>query len=103
MPSGVTDRPLRILHLEDSVADHELACITLRRANVVYEIHHVDTLVTFIEQLDAEPFDLILADYRLPGFTALDAWSVVAQRESHPLSFCCPVPSARQRLWTQCG
>ncbi|WP_284402663.1 ATP-binding protein [Acidovorax sp. SUPP2825] len=84
MPSGVTDRPLRILHLEDSVADHELACITLRRANVVYEIHHVDTLTSFMERLDAEPFDLILADYRLPGFTALDAWSVVAQREPHP-------------------
>ncbi len=84
MDSGVPNKPLRILHLEDSVVDHELACLTLRRAGVVCVIRHADSLETLAHWLDTEPFDLILADYRLPGFTALDAWSAVSQRIDHP-------------------
>ncbi|MDA8455889.1 histidine kinase [Acidovorax sp. GBBC 3334] len=84
MASGVTVKPLRILHLEDSPADHALACITLRRANGMYEIRHADTMESFIAWLGAERFDLILADYRLPGFTALDAWQFVEGRGDAP-------------------
>ncbi|MDT0140711.1 ATP-binding protein [Acidovorax sp. PRC11] len=84
MASGVTVKPLRILHLEDSPADHALACITLRRANGMYEIRHADTMETFTAWLDAERFDLVLADYRLPGFTALDAWRIVSARADAP-------------------
>ncbi|CAM3780161.1 ATP-binding protein [Paracidovorax anthurii] len=84
MASGVTVKPLLILHLEDSPADHALACITLRRANGMYEIRHADTMESFIAWLDAESFDLILADYRLPGFTALDVWRIVSGRGNAP-------------------
>ncbi len=80
MDSGAPNKPLRILHLEDSDVDHELACHTLRRAGVLCVIRHADSLETLVRWLDSEPFDLILADYRLPGFTALDAWRVVGQR-----------------------
>lgn len=84
MVSGVMVKPLRILHLEDSPADHALACITLRRANGMYEIRHADTMESFMAWLDAERFDLVLADYRLPGFTALDAWRWVSERGDAP-------------------
>ncbi|WP_053842638.1 hybrid sensor histidine kinase/response regulator [Paracidovorax avenae] len=77
-------KPLRILHLEDSPADHALACITLRRANGMYVIRHADTMESFMAWLDAERFDLVLADYRLPGFTALDAWRWVSERGDAP-------------------
>lgn len=83
MDSGVPNKPLRILHLEDSCVDHELACLTLRRAGVVCVIRHADSLEALTQWLDTETFDLILADYRLPGFTALDAWSLVSQRADH--------------------
>jgi len=79
-----SDQPLNILHLEDSLADHELAARTLRRAGLVGRILRVDSLVDFQHLTDTQAFDVILADYRLPGFTALDAWEHVAQKPQHP-------------------
>lgn len=84
MDSDASDRALRILHLEDSIVDHELACRTLRRAGLVYEMRHADTLEGFIHYVAQEPLDLILADYRLPGFTALDAWEHVSRQPAPP-------------------
>lgn len=78
------DRPLKVLHLEDSTADHELTALALRRGGVQCELQRVDTLAEFQHLIDAHVFDVILADYRLPGFTALDAWSYVAQKPQHP-------------------
>lgn len=69
--------PLRILHLEDSILDHELVKRELQRSTEITEIEHVDTLETFAFALDLAPFDLVLADYQLPGFSALDAWQVM--------------------------
>lgn len=75
----VSDQPLRILHLEDSPADHVLAKLTLQRAKLHCAFQQVDTLQDFRESIRNDPFDLILADYRLQGFTALDAWEHVAK------------------------
>lgn len=78
-----SDRPLRILHIEDSLADHQLARITLQRAGLACDLQHIDTLPS-LQQLDPTGYDLILADYHLPGFTALDAWQYVARQPRHP-------------------
>ncbi len=77
-------RPVRVLHLEDSDADHALVLRTLRRARMDCEVRRADTLEDFSGWLDREPFDVILADYRLPGFTAIDAWRLVDGRPGHP-------------------
>lgn len=63
-----------ILHLEDSLADQRLAKVTLRKAGIACEIVSTDNLSDFIKQLQTQSFDLVLADYYLLGFTALDAW-----------------------------
>ena len=68
-PAGA---PLRVLHLEDSEDDHALTVLQLRRAGVTAELHRVDTLPAFEAAL-ARPWDAILSDYSLPGFTGLDA------------------------------
>lgn len=81
MVSPSPDHALRILHLEDSLADHQLTIVTLRRANMAFTMAHVDTLDDFVQRVTTEPFDVLLADYRLPGFTALDAWQAFAD---HP-------------------
>ena len=78
------DQTLSILHLEDSLADHQLTALVLRRAGLHCDLRRVDSLSEFQHLTDKEPFDIILADYRLPGFTALDAWSHVAQKPQHP-------------------
>ena len=75
----VAGQPLRLLHLEDSLADHVLAKLTLQRARLDCTLQQVDTLQDFCDRTQSESFDLILADYRLQGFTALDAWEHVAK------------------------
>lgn len=48
-----------------------------------FDIVHIDSLQA-LQQLELHAFDLILADYRLPGFTALDVWAHVASQPGHP-------------------
>ena len=84
MVHTVHDRALNILHLEDSFADHELAVVILRRAGLTITVQQVETLADFRRLLSTEAFDLILADYRLPGFTALDAWAVASELVHRP-------------------
>ncbi|WP_137747681.1 ATP-binding protein [Acidovorax sp. NB1] len=84
MVTATSDQTLEILHLEDSLADHELAGRTLRRSGLQCQLRQVDTLSEFQRLTDSGSFDIILADYRLPGFTALDAWAHVAQKPQHP-------------------
>ncbi|MFZ7310201.1 sensor histidine kinase [Comamonas jiangduensis] len=67
-------KPLLLLHLEDSAADQRLAQITLRKAGIICNISCTDNLQDFIKLLQLQRFDLVLADYHLLGFTALDAW-----------------------------
>lgn len=78
------NRPLRILHLEDSVVDHELVRLTLQKSGEPYDLERVETLEEFRQQIQALSFDVILADYRLPGFTALDAWHILQEQPQHP-------------------
>lgn len=84
MVTAVPDQTLRILHLEDSPADHELAMLSLRRANLPCHLHRIDSLSEFTTLIGTGTFDLILADYRLPGFTALDAWHQLSALSSPP-------------------
>jgi signal transduction histidine kinase len=63
---------LRVLHLEDSEPDHELALAYLRRAGLDVATRRVESAREF-EQALAEPWDAILSDYHLPGFSGLDA------------------------------
>ena len=65
---------IRILHLEDSLLDHELVGITLEKSELNFNLTRAENRQDFFRFLGASDFDLILADYRLPGFTALDIW-----------------------------
>jgi signal transduction histidine kinase len=82
MPNRFSDNaatpPLRILHLEDSDLDHALAHRALQRAGTPVEIERVETLDGFIAAMRQKPYDAVLADYRLPGFTAVDAWDALS-------------------------
>jgi len=77
-------RPLRILHLEDSAVDHALVQLALNKSGEHCELVRVETLEEFGRLVRTIHFDVILADYRLPGFTALDAWKSLQQQSHHP-------------------
>ncbi len=72
-------RAVRILHLEDSLADHALVQRRLTQAAFAFNMQHVDSLPAFRGALESSPFDVILADYSLQGFTALEAWAVFSR------------------------
>ena len=79
LSDDVPPHPIRILHLEDSVADHELVRFALLKSGEKFELVRVETLDGFEQLLTVSKFDAILADYRLLGFTALDAWRILQQ------------------------
>ena len=68
---------LRILHLEDSPTDHALVRMTLQRAGRPFELRRVETLESLLSALKENTFDVVVADYNLPGFTAVDAWNAL--------------------------
>ncbi|MBI3154880.1 MAG: response regulator [Burkholderiales bacterium] len=75
-------RPLRLLHLEDSELDHELARAQLQRAGLGVACRRVETRAAFEAALDAGPWDLVLSDYNLPGFTGIDALRLLRARDA---------------------
>src|SRR5574343_744264 len=84
MHSSPPSHAIRILHLEDSALDHDLAARTLRKAGLACEWVRVESLQDFLQTCANQTFDIILADYRLAGFTALDAWAALQQSPGHP-------------------
>ncbi|MFP8779482.1 response regulator [Hydrogenophaga sp. RWCD_12] len=79
-------RPVRILHLEDSRVDHALVKFALQRSGLPNEIFLVDTLDDFEREIASGKYDIVLADYHLPGFSGLDAWDRMRAR-GHDLPF----------------
>ena len=65
---------LRVLHLEDSPLDHDLAIVHLHRAGLKVDAVRVDSEAGFVRALtEAGPWDLVLSDFNLPGFNGLRA------------------------------
>jgi len=71
---------LRILLLEDSPTDAELNERVLRKAGIEFDSLRVDTLNGFVAALDTFRPDIILADYKLPGFDGLQALDIALKR-----------------------
>jgi CheY-like chemotaxis protein len=82
-PAG---RVVRILILEDEALGADLAQRLLVRAGLSFSVVVVDTKASFIEQLAAFRPEVILADYRLPGFSGREALKIV-QAEDPDIPF----------------
>ncbi len=63
----------RILLLEDNKADAKLALAELARAGFEADSDIVSTSDDFTEKIQSYHYDLVLADFRLPDWTGLDA------------------------------
>ncbi len=84
MHDETTDNAIRILHLEDSAVDHALVRRALQRSGLAFTIDHVETLQDFQASTDSTVYDAIVADYRLRGFTAIDAWDALKAQTHAP-------------------
>src|SRR6516165_6076078 len=72
--------PLRVLYLEDDIRDAELVQETLAADGIASQVRRVETETDFLDALDEGGFEIILADYTLPGFDGLSALNIAQQR-----------------------
>ncbi|GAP38100.1 histidine kinase [Piscinibacter sakaiensis] len=80
-PDPPGPRRLRLLHLEDSEPDHELMLAQLRRGGIEPSAVRVDTEADFLRALQ-QPWDAVISDYNLPGFSGLVALDLLKAQGS---------------------
>ena len=72
---------LRVLIIEDSQDDAELLAIALERGDYRIIHHRVDTRIDMENALSqSQPWDIVLADYSMPKFSAIAALEVLKER-----------------------
>jgi DNA-binding NtrC family response regulator len=74
--AGEAEHVIRILILEDESLGAELAQRLLVRAGLSFTAIVVGTRASFTEQLAAFRPEVILSDYRLPGFSGQEAFKI---------------------------
>jgi signal transduction histidine kinase len=74
------NRPLRVLVIEDSGDDAALLEIELQRAGYAPDCHRIETPEGLSSALAQKEWDLVIADYHLPRFDALEALALVKGR-----------------------
>ena len=78
----IAEMPLKILSLEDVAYDVELMERELRKSSIEYELKRVETKDEFLGALTNYRPDIILADYSLPQFSALEALKLLQQQKN---------------------
>jgi PAS domain S-box-containing protein len=82
--SGAQTVPLRALCIEDNPADAALYLHELQKAGFEVRGDVVETAEELVERVRAGSYEVVLADYRLPGWTGLDAVEIL-RREGQDL------------------
>jgi CheY-like chemotaxis protein len=73
-------RPLRLLVVEDSPRDAELIVRELQRRGYAVTWRRVETEAEMKAALDAEPWEAVVSDYRMPHFDGLAALRVLQEK-----------------------
>lgn len=76
---------VNILHIEDSALDHALFMRALKAYGLKCEVTHAATYTAACTALQRSTCDLVVVDYRLGDFTALDVWHAASE-------LSCPAP-----------
>ena len=74
--------PLRLLQVEDTEDDAALVQLALTRAGYDVVARRVDSAEALRRELYQSEWDLVIADYTMPGFSGTKALAIV--REQHP-------------------
>jgi two-component system, cell cycle sensor histidine kinase and response regulator CckA len=70
---------IRILMVEDASADVELSLRELRKSGLQVQVEVAITPEEFKQKLSEKSFDIVISDYRLPGWTGLEVLEVQRQ------------------------
>jgi signal transduction histidine kinase len=76
-------KDVSILNLEDNAYDAELNHCALLSDGIECKITRVETRESFLDSIESNSFDLILADYSLPSFDGLEALALARERRPH--------------------
>ena len=93
--------PLHAMLIENSVADAELILHELEHAGFHCKPQIIATRAEFLQHLGRFPFDIVLADYRLPGWTGMDAFSAMRQAE-HDVPFILVTGTLGEEVAVEC-
>src|SRR5437763_71246 len=75
------DKPLRILHLEDDPDFVALVSDMLKQEGLAAEMTSTEDFQQFIATLREQSFDIVLAEYLLPGCNGLQALHAVREKD----------------------
>jgi PAS domain S-box-containing protein len=70
-------RRLNLLIVEDSVSDAELVVHQFKRAGFDLRWERVETAASLTSALTQQDWDVVLCDYRMPGFSGAEALAIV--------------------------
>lgn len=73
---------IRLLLIEDSADDAELLNLQLKKSGFEAEVTRVETLAQLSGALQAGGWDVIISDYKLTGFTAVEALAMHRKSET---------------------
>src|SRR5665647_1446748 len=74
---------LHILLVEDSPDDAELVKQALREAGLAPALHRVDSAAGLAEALAQGPWDMVISDYNLPGFSGTEALQLLRAHSAY--------------------
>jgi len=75
-----TNQPLRVLHVEDSELDVELALLQLQRSGYAATAVRVESAEAMREALSSACWDVVLSDCSMPQFGAEDALALLREK-----------------------
>lgn len=76
-PASVPAKPLRLLFAEDDPNDLELCLRDLEKSGLNFQADSAFTREEFAQKLRGEPADVVISDYRMKGWTAMDALAMI--------------------------
>jgi diguanylate cyclase (GGDEF)-like protein/PAS domain S-box-containing protein len=71
---------LRALIIEDAPEDAQLVARELKKGGYAVQFQRVDSAAALKEALDDRPWDVVLCDYSMPGFSGLEALRMVKEQ-----------------------
>jgi two-component system cell cycle sensor histidine kinase/response regulator CckA len=75
-------KTLQLLIADDDPADLELCLASLRKFGIAFRAETVSTREAFAGKLDEKDYDVVLSDFRMKGWTGMDALAALGKK--HP-------------------
>jgi len=77
MTDSEQKRPWQLLFADDNRDDVELSLRELKKSDIPFLADIVSTREEFTQKLQHEAFDVVISDYRMDGWTGMDALAIV--------------------------